>query len=195
MRHRSNSFLKGGLSALIAVTLFLPAMLGAGSLEPSAAPGPTMKTLDQIPPTWSQKISGAARFELVLDGEAVLDKETGLVWEKSPSTSTFTWENAVNYCFLSSSLGGSRRGWHLPTIEQLSSILDTLASGSLMLPTGHPFLNVQEHNYWSATTKAGDPTYAWIVAFILPGSVTYDFKTTNSNYVWCVRGGQSHNAY
>src|SRR3989304_768790 len=69
----------------VAAMMFFPVMGIAGSLEPSAAPAPTMKTLNQIPPTWSQKLPAAQRFELVLDGYAVLDKETGLVWEKSPT--------------------------------------------------------------------------------------------------------------
>src|SRR5215470_9380827 len=48
--------------------------------------------LGLIPPAWSQKLPAAQRFEVVLDGAAVLDHETGLVWEKSPSTvkNTFT---------------------------------------------------------------------------------------------------------
>ena len=37
-------------------------------------------TLDNIPPNWSKKIPGPERFTVVMDGEAVLDKETGLVW-------------------------------------------------------------------------------------------------------------------
>ena len=37
--------------------------------------------------SWDQKITTASRFKIVLDGEAVLDKETGLVWERSPATS------------------------------------------------------------------------------------------------------------
>lgn len=49
----------------------------------------TMKTLDQIPPTWSHTMPAAQRFEVVFDGEAVLDKETGLVWEQSPTVDLF----------------------------------------------------------------------------------------------------------
>ena len=37
-------------AALIGVGMFLPVLAGAGSLEPSAAPAPTMKTLDEIEP-------------------------------------------------------------------------------------------------------------------------------------------------
>ncbi|NUO08680.1 MAG: hypothetical protein HUU08_08390 [Candidatus Brocadia sp.] len=36
------------------------------------------------PHAWSQKLEASKRFAVVLDDEAVLDKETGLVWKKSP---------------------------------------------------------------------------------------------------------------
>ena len=77
--------------AILTAMLIVPGMVKAGNLEPSAGPGPTMKTLDEIPPTWSQKLPAAQRFVIVLDGAAVLDKETGLVWEKSPDTTERDW--------------------------------------------------------------------------------------------------------
>jgi len=171
--------------------LLVPVVSIAGNLEPSAAPAPTMKTLDQIPPTWSQKLPAAQRFELVLDGAAVLDKETGLVWQKSPLTMYLTWPVAIAIC--AGQYVGGRQGWHLPTIEQLASLLDYSVSGSPWLPSGHPFTNVQSDYYWSATTYAGDPDDAWIVSFY-DGDVGYNGKTTSdgettSYYVRAVRGG------
>jgi hypothetical protein len=170
----------------------------AGSLEPGSAPGPTMKTLDQIPPTWSQKLqcdtTACPRFELVLDGAGVLDKETGLVWEQSSGAATETWVDAMNGCI--ESYHAARAGWHLPTIEQLTSLVDFMVTTSPRLPSGHPFSNVQSGSYWSSTgienyTTTGVSADAFTVNFGTGFCAAQE--KTSKNYTWCVRGGQSHN--
>ena len=171
--------------AILTAMLIVPGMVKAGSLEPSAGPGPTMKTLDEIPPTWSQKLSAAQRFVIVLDGAAVLDKETGLVWEKSPSTAMINWHSAIYYCY-NKTLGG-RKGWRLPTIQELASLIDTTQSNPA-LPNGHPFLNVQSNTFWSSTADAISTDYAWYVA-LDGGRVDFAHKES-TGYVWYVRGGQ-----
>lgn len=164
----------------------------AGSLEPSAAPGPTMKTLDEIPPTWSKILPASERFKLVMGGAAVLDKETGLVWEKSPINTTSSpvnsWYGAIYACHSEKTVGG-RKGWRLPTVEELESLMDPTQYNP-MLPSGHPFSNVQQV-YWSAMTSIYDTTYAYAVGFV-DGRVAYSVKTSGY-YVWCVRGGQGYN--
>jgi hypothetical protein len=186
MRRKSRS--AQALSLIIAILtamLIVPGMVKAGSLEPTAGPGPTMKTLDEIPPTWSQKLPAAQRFMIVLDGAAVLDKETGLVWEKSPDATKRTWLDAIYYCY-TKTVGG-RKGWRLPTIEELASLIDATRSNPA-LPSGHPFLNVQSSFYWSSTTYADDTDDAWLVT-LYSGNVLGGNKT-NPSYVWPVRGGQ-----
>ena len=162
-----------------------------GNLEPTSAPGSTMRTLEELQPAWSKKITDASkRFETVLDGAAVLDKETGLVWEASPDATRRTWSEAVNYAY-QKEVGG-RKGWRLPTIEELASLVDTSVSGSPQLPSGHPFTNVQSDGCWSSTADVGDASYAWGVGF--DGGDVYNLDKSGSNYVWCVRGGHGHDA-
>ncbi len=184
------------LSAAIVVALvtmlFFPMMGTAGSLNPTDPPAPTMKTLDQIPPTWSQKLqcdttATCPRFEAVLDGAGVLDKETGLVWEKSPANLWNSWVDDVDKCAQLEVDG--RKGWHLPTIEQLASLADTSVSGLPKLPAGHPFTGVLPDYYWSATSCVYGG--AWWVNFV-NGSVGYSYYKTGEAYVWCVRGGQGY---
>jgi len=176
----------------IVTSVFLPGMSNAGNLEPPGPPGSTMKTLDEIPPTWSQKITDSSkRFELVLDGAGVLDKETGLVWEKSPDTTQRTLADACSYC--SDKEVGGRKGWRLPAKEELASLVDMSVGAAPYLPAGHPFSNVQPFYYWSSTTNVTNTSYAWSVYFS-NGDVTYHSKS-NGDYVWCVRGGQGHDAY
>ena len=191
MRKQQKSILVlATIAVFVTTAAFLPGLVRAGDLEPSAPPGSTMKTLDEVPPTWSQKLPASERFVLVLDGAGVLDKETGLVWERSPDTAQRKWYDACIHCY-QREVGG-RKGWRLPTVEELASLVDTTNTNPV-LPTGHPFSNVQSFLYWSSTTGANVTDYAWHVGlgsgFVDGNPKVYDL------YVWCVRGGHGHDAY
>jgi len=172
--------------------MFSPSPITAGSLQPSAAPAPTMKTLDEIPPTWDQTLecdtTACPRFQLVLGGAGVLDKETGLVWEQAPDSSGMSWAAAQQYCAWR--VVGGRLGWHLPTVEQLASLMTPTATTAPYLPTGNPFTGVQSSFYWTATSLAGGTSSAWGVNFYT-NQVLYGGKT-DGFLGWCVRGGQSY---
>ena len=140
-------------------------------------------------PSWSQQINTTKRFTVLaaFGGAAVLDNETGLVWEQSPSTNTSSWIGAEARCIRLAT--GGRLGWRLPTVQELASLLSETQS-TPALPLGHPFTNVQSSIYWSSTTIAdGTGSGAWYVDFGSPGGVSGDTKT-NPRFVWCVRGGQ-----
>jgi hypothetical protein len=119
--------------------------------------------------------------------DLVLDKETGLVWERTPNVGGMGWSNAIDHCYNNGV--GRRRGWRLPSIEELASLTDPQQSNPPTLPNGHPF-NVQPSYYWSATTYESDNLKAWNVN-MNNGVVEPLFKST-SNPVWCVRGEQGN---
>jgi hypothetical protein len=192
MRRQRDIKLAVSIFMAIALALFLPGLGMAGSLEPSGPPAPTMKTLDQIPPTWDQVLPASDRFVLVMSGDGVLDKETGLVWEKSPSqVSTLNWHTAQSHCNDYPIAG--RVGWRLPTIQEFASLIDPTVP-SPTLPSGHPFSNVHSDVYWSATSDASNANNAWFVWLISGTGVGGGEPKTNSHYVWCVRGGSGVDA-
>lgn len=149
-------------------------------------------------PAWDNQINSPGRFKVLdeFDGRAVFDKETGLVWQRSPSKSAFDWFEAHALCN-NAVVIGNRLGWRLPTIQELASVVDPTEVGP-SLPPGHPFLNVQSPDpqapsvYWSATTNAADPGLAWGVFFHF-GGLTRTPKA-GEHFVWCVRGGQGVDA-
>ena len=142
-------------------------------------------------PSWDQTLPAATRFiDLTNMPGAVLDRETGLVWERSPDPTLQNWQNAQFHC-LNRNTGG-RTGWRLPALPELMSLVDR-SQFNPALPAGHPFTNVQS-NYWSATTHAASTTSARNVAF-LSGVVGLPLdKSNNSLFVWCVRGGPGADA-
>lgn len=126
--------------------------------------------------------------------DLVLDQETRLVWYRDAGRIGLkTWWDANNECRELEL--GNRTGWRLPSVEELSSLIDT-SQKNVALPAGHPFVNVQSGStvkgYWTTTIPLNTTTpKAWFVNF-LGGSGP---KAGNNDigaqyYVWPVRGGK-----
>lgn len=180
---------KGFMLGVITIGFWALTAVTAGPSQAASGNGPYYAE-----PSWSQKLPTATRFVVLTDwnSEAVLDRETGLVWEKEPPTSFRNWFNARFEC--TNRRTGSRKGWRLPSVHELASLLDpAVAVPGPTLPPGHPFSFVQSVNYWSASSAADSPTLAWFVSFrngdVLTGGKAFEIQ------VWCVRGGSNADQY
>lgn len=148
----------------------------------------------EIIQNWQKAHPAAQRFVTLsaFNGEAVLDTETGLAWEKSPEATTVTWNEARTTC-VNRTVGG-QKGWRLPSpVEMRSLVGPAVDAPGPNLPPGHPFLNVQSTSYWTVVPQANVPSYArYLDAFL--GNVLslvriYTFP------VWCVRGPLTADEY
>ena len=131
------------------------------------------------------------------DGAAVRDNETGLVWPRFVTLERFEWGAAVEHCARQEV--ASRFGWHLPSFEQLASLLDNSGTGTVALPDGHPFVGLRPTNLWSATVEVERSIdiapRAWGIVIAPPpeGVVNIQAITPGDrNPVFCVRGGQTY---
>jgi hypothetical protein len=156
----------------------------------TTAPGPYYAT-----PSWDQQLPAATRFIVLSNwnSEAVLDRETGLVWQRSPLLlGAQTLRNASQFCLFPK---GNRAGWRLPTVNELASLFDP--ANNPPLPSGHPFLGLPADRaiFWSATASFGEDgwqravgytTFTSGVQFVTPSVFV---SPENTAFVWCVRGG------
>lgn len=208
---RARSCMKSLLVAVV-VALGVPLSVGAGSLEPSATPAPTMRTLEEQTPAWNKIITGSKRFVDALDGSAALDKETGLVWMKNANyLGTVDTNNALiglglvsedgkatyhaAHVYCSRLVYAGRMGWRLPSYEELTSLVDWQEHGILVLPTINPFSNYGG-TFWTSSTFKTNETVIQTVQFFptaenpIVGLLWWEQQDSQRNQVWCVRGGR-----
>ena len=147
-------------------------------------------------PSWDQKIPVATRYTVLLNwnSEAVLDRETGLVWERAPETQVpRQWFNAASACLAKNV--GKRKGWRLPSVAELMSLINPSESVPPNIHVGHPFqIDSGVHLYWSATPGTVVPETAWFVGFENGGSLFVDNIGSPQEF-WCVRGGMDIDKY
>jgi hypothetical protein len=188
-----------GIAVLIAITMASAAAVTAAA----GKKGPYFAV-----PAWDRILAASKRFVVLSDwtAEAVLDRETGLVWQTNPAYANDTWEAAKRRC--RDLIVANRRGWRLPSQEELSSLLDaSFDFPETALPPGHPFVLPPSNqlSFWSATVVASpgnaniscqdtDGPCAWYVSFVGSGAQSaFPAATDLGLSTWCVRGGAGVN--
>lgn len=99
-----------------------------------------------------------------------------------------TLPTEMRFSCLNKTIGG-QRGWRLPSIVELTSLLDpSVQDSGSMLPSGHPFLNNPSGFYWSASAD-GESSKAWHL-HLSNGHVHMTGKASTFK-AWCVRGAST----
>jgi hypothetical protein len=178
---------------LTLTTAAVTALVVQPGIAQTFAPGPyyAMPAWDQTLPCTSS--TNCPRFVVLsnMDNAAVLDRETGLVWERSPYQHTFRLIDAANTCRTIKKIG-NRYGWRLPSVDQLATLVDASRSSPPALPAGHPFV-MKTDWYWTASSDSDPdfPNHVYVVGFGgIGGGVVTENYTVAQRLVWCVRGGQ-----
>ena len=123
-----------------------------------------------------------------VDGETVLDLLTGLAWTRDANPAEFPldWREALD--FVSRMNREQAHGfddWRLPNRRELRSLISHQTRNPA-LPEGHPFNNVFLGWYWTSTTAAINPAFAWYVH--MEGGRTFYGAKERYYLVWPVRG-------
>lgn len=133
---------------------------------------------DMHPPTL------ITRFTDNGDG-TITDQLTQLIWQKTPSATAMTWEQALGYA--ENLVLANASDWRLPNIKELQSLNDESLTNPSVSTAFFPTIGVK--NYWSSTTlkpNSANPSSAWFLHTQF-GVTSYDVKA-NQNYVLAVRG-------
>jgi hypothetical protein len=174
------------------IAIIITGLFSAPAFAQTVANGPYYAL-----PAWDQTLAcptlaNCPRFIVLsnMNSDAVLDRETGVVWERSPSPFASDYNLAQDRC--NSLPKGNRKGWRLPTVQELASLVDAdpANTSSPRLPPGHPFQNVQtSRHYWSATISGSSSDAVRAVRFS-DGELFTGAPKTASGFFWCVRSGQ-----
>ena len=183
---KARSWFMTGLAVVTLIASFSPP-----AIAQTQANGPYYAT-----PSWDQTLPASTRFIILtnMNSQAVLDRETGLVWERTPSSlNAGSRSNAVTTCMVAAT--GGRQGWRLPRVDELLTLADPTnsASDQVHLAPGHPFLSINPGAVWYAADRIpASLTDGAIVVFFtssLPGGRISHTGFLFPAGAWCVRGG------
>lgn len=126
------------------------------------------------------------RFEV--HGPVAIDHLTGLTWTLDANIGEFpcTWLEAFDHlAALNRQHYGGYADWRLPNRNELRSLV-SYQTKNPALPADHPFTNLFLGWYWSSTTAAINPAYAWSVH--LEGARMFYGRKNQEYLCWPVRG-------
>lgn len=136
------------------------------------------------------------------DDGTITDENSGLMWQQVPTSETFTWQEAMDYC--DDLVFAGYDDWRAPTLKELFSISDfssgwpyidtsyfTLASGQITKDEQY-----WANNYYVGVTVEGGSDAAFGVNHVTGHIKAYAANSTGpigGKYVRAVRGGSYGN--
>ena len=118
----------------------------------------------------------------------VLDRVTGLSWQREPAGKLLTFADARRNC--DELTLASHDDWRLPSRIELASILDLTRTQPAINVAAFP--NTPSDWFWTSSVAAGDPQAAWYVYFYF-GYPKTDL-VSNQFSVRCVRAARQNAA-
>jgi len=122
--------------------------------------------------------------------QTIVDRLTGLVWTRdaNPAGGPRTWQEALDYIrTLNSGNHLGRSDWRLPNVNELESLVNKQPNLAEWLQA-QGFRNLQVDYYWTSTTYASYPRYAWSVDIY--GGIVAGHDKADVYFVWPVRRGE-----
>jgi len=122
------------------------------------------------------------------EGVLVIDQLTGLHWLKNANPAEFpvAWQESLDHISrINRGKKAGRSDWRLPNRRELRSLM-AFETRKPALPAGHPFENVFLGWYWTSSTAAIDPAYAWCVH--LEGARMFFGRKEQYSLFWPVCG-------
>lgn len=114
-----------------------------------------------------------------MSDNSVLDRTTGLIWQKRDDGVMRNHQEASEYC---QAMELDERKWRLPTRAELLSLVDYNYTAPSINTQFFP--DTKSFNYWASTPYTGTPQHAWSVLFS-EGNV-YCFLRELDTYARCV---------
>jgi chitodextrinase len=123
------------------------------------------------------------------NGDLMTSRDPGWDTDKTSGDGKVTWQHALDYVAkLNAEAYLGHTDWRLPNRHELRSLVSYGVMNSASWLNSQGFTGVLSEEYWTSTSWAINPRYAWYVS-LLSGYVIDDSNKDETLALWPVRAG------
>lgn len=126
-------------------------------------------------------------LQTVAEENVVVDNNLGLMWQQSPSTETFNWDDAISHCDNLEYAGYS--DWRLPNPSEFLTIVDIDKKGPAVDTDNFSGMPTTTASFWTNKENGIMNSYDSATVFnTYYGDIASSKNKTNTYQTLCVRG-------